>query len=101
MTTNSKNIYKLFQLNENGYIKRIVVFLGQANLTINDVFSEKERKDVQEKQIEIIFSRQSLHKDDSVRIIKKKILKEFLTVLPITYDEIYLFSEKRTTNIHF
>jgi len=101
MNTNPKNIYKLFQLNESGYIKRIVVFLGNTNLTTNDVFSEKERKDIQEEQIEIITSRQSLHKDDSVRIIKKKILKEFLAVLPITYDEIYLFSEKKDDQYSF
>lgn len=101
MATHKENIYKLFQLNEQGYTQRIIVFSGTTNLVSNNVFSEKEMKDIQENKIEILFSKQFLHKDDSVRIIKKKILRDLLALVAISYDEIYLFSEKNDDQYSF
>ena len=101
MDTIKNDIYKLFQLDENGYTKRIFVFSGNQVLSPNDVFSENEKNSINEKNTEIIYSKQSFHKDDSVRIIKKKILRELSTLNPVSYDEIYLFTQKNDNQYSF
>ena len=90
------DIYKICFLDSNGIPKRMIVFEGKTREITNDdeVFSEEERILIGLNQTEIISSNQQIHKDDSIRIIKKKILKE-LGINNISYDELYLFSTKR------
>jgi len=81
--------YKIHLLNENGEPDKIIVFQGEEKT--EQIFSEIEMSDFKEKNIEIIFSEQEIHKDDSIRIIKNKIIFE-IGPNKISYDEIYLFS---------
>ena len=96
MESRISEIYKLVQLNSIGEIKQVIVFSGEGaqQPTIDDLFSENQLPD---KNIPIVFSKQLIHKDDSIRIIKKKIIKEFSRE-PISYDEIYLFCKKHVNN---
>ena len=90
------DIYKICFLDSNGIPKRMIVFEGKnREITKDDeVFSEEERLQLSIDQPEIISSSQQIHKDDSIRIIKKKIIKE-LGINNISYDELYLFSTKK------
>jgi hypothetical protein len=90
------DIYKICFLNSDGIPNRIIVFEGKTmEITKDDeVFSEEEQLQLNIDQPEIISSKQQIHKDDSIRIIKKKIIKE-LGVNNVSYDELYLFSNKR------
>jgi len=90
------DIYKICFLDSNGIPKRMIVFEGKMREITKDdeVFSEEERLQLSIDQPEIISSNQQIHKDDSIRIIKKKIIKE-LGINNISYDELYLFSTKK------
>lgn len=90
------DIYKICVLDSNGAVKRIIVFSGTTKEITNEdeIFSEEERLQLRIDQPELINSKQQIHKDDSIRIIKKKIIYE-LGVNNISYDELYLFSKKR------
>jgi len=90
------NIYKICMLDSNGIPKKMIVFNANDNeLTKDDeIFSEEEKMEMAIDHREIISSKQQIHKDDSIRIIKKKILKE-LDINAISYDELYLFSKKK------
>jgi hypothetical protein len=101
MTTpiSNKNnpIYKVNYL-VNDKIKTILVFAGKfADETkkaelIKSAFNEKERKNIEKNKIEVKISNQEIHFDDSIGIIKLKILNEFKTTTSI--EQIYLFCEK-------
>jgi len=82
-----KDIYKVFLLGANGNTERIYVFSRKNNV---DIFSESELNEYKTKGIEIVYSESQIHKDDSIRIIKKKIINE-IGINEICYDEIYLF----------
>jgi len=88
-------IYKVCFLDSNGKPNRMIVFQGNLSQISKDdeIFSEEERLSLSIDQPEITSSIQQIHKDDSMRIIKKKIIKE-LGVHNISYDELYLFSKK-------
>ena len=90
------DIYKVCFLDLNGIPKRMIVFEGKTREITKDdqVFSEEEHLQLSIDQPEIICSNQQIHKDDSIRIIKKKIIKE-LGVNNVSYDELYLFSNKK------
>lgn len=92
----TNDIYKVCFLDSNGIPKRTIVFEGRTREITKDdeVFSEEEHLQLSIDQPEIISSKQQIHKDDSIRIIKKKIIKE-LGINNISYDELYLFSAKR------
>ena len=59
---------------------------GQQNM--QTIFSESELNEIKAKAIEVVFSTQQIHKDDSIRIIKKKIIQE-IGEQEICYDEMY------------
>lgn len=95
-----EQIYKVCFLDATGKPKRIIAFQGKVQeqgkeLSKDDqIFSEEERLLLSIDQPEMTSSAQQIHKDDSLRILKKKIIKE-LGIHNISYDELYLFSKKR------
>jgi len=82
-------IYKVHVLDNTGVTSKILVFSG-SNSEKTDIFSDIEREMIQTRQLEPIFINSQIHADDSIRIIKKKIISAFES--NISYDEIYLFS---------
>jgi hypothetical protein len=84
------DIYRIHLLDNQGKIKTIYVFSGGAR-DLQTVFSESEINEINTKAIEVVFSTQQIHKDDSIRIIKKKIIHE-IGEQELCYDEIYFFA---------
>lgn len=97
-----QDIYKICILDSNGKTKRIIVCNGtnaEYPMTKDDeIFSEDEKIRLGLDQPDIQCSSQQIHKDDSIRIIKKKIIQE-LGKNNVAYDELYLFSA-RTDKLH-
>ena len=83
------DIFKVNILNRNREILKIIVFSGGINAT--DIFSNIEKVNIQNENIEIIYSKQLIHTDDSIRIIKTKILYERL-ISTLTYHQKLLFT---------
>jgi hypothetical protein len=106
-------IYKVNHLKDAGSIAAIHVFYG-ASIEEDDlddlfkrdpqnpafidkntglpIFNDDELKNIVEKQIPVIFSEQQIHYDDSIGVIKLKIMAEFSNTFSL--DEIYLFCMK-------
>ena len=89
------NVFKFCLLN-NGLLKTIIVFnsdVSKENSATHEIFSELEQIKINNSNPKpnIIYSTQQIHIDDSIRIIKNKILKEL--EYQFSYKEIYLFSE--------
>jgi len=82
-----EDIYKIYSLNSSGEVDKIYVF-SRGNIV--DVFSEESLDIFKSKNIEIVYSKNQIHKDDSIRVIKKKILLE-LGANNNSYEELYLF----------
>jgi len=59
------------------------------------VFTEEEIETIHQEKIQVIFSKQQIHFDDSIGTIKIKILNELKK--EISLDEIYLFCKKIET----
>jgi hypothetical protein len=85
-------IYKVYVLDTTGKPSKIIAFSGDAIQNVENprIFSQTERETIQINQIEPIFLTSQIHSDDSIRVIKKKIVAAFES--NISYDEIYLFS---------
>uniref|UniRef100_A0A6C0B6W0 Uncharacterized protein n=1 Tax=viral metagenome TaxID=1070528 RepID=A0A6C0B6W0_9ZZZZ len=83
-------IIKIFRYDSAGKKKEVYVFQGSesAAYELNELFSEIELEEIEIYKIKVIYSKQQIHKDDSIRILKKKIVNE----MGLTYDEIYMFS---------
>jgi len=83
-------IIKIFRYDSTGKKKEVYVFQGSESAVYepNELFSEIELEEIEIYKIKVIYSKQQIHKDDSIRILKKKLVNE----LGLTYDEIYLFS---------
>jgi hypothetical protein len=96
----TKDIMKVCILNHSNTIKKMVVFQGSMKPISkdNDIFSEYEQLQNNTTEFIIQSSSMQLHPDDSVHIIKKKILHE-LDMPLLSYSELYLFS-KKTISIH-
>jgi len=88
---------KLCKLNALGKKEAVFVFRGTTEPIANmkDLFSDIETQEMTVENTKIIYSAQQIHKDDSIRILKKKIINE-IGASEIFYDEIYLFSVVRT-----
>ena len=94
-----KPIYKLKYI-ENGNLNTIYIFNGNLkkyseNELLNSIFSEKELEEIKSENINIKFSEQIIHFDDSISTIKIKILFEIKKEISI--EEIYLFCQKQET----
>ena len=92
------DVFKVCILNENGTIRRMIVFQGSDNpITKEDaIFSEDEKRQYHTGAFEIQPSTFQLHPDDSIHILKMKILHE-LSIDTLSYAELYLFSTKSVT----
>ena len=78
--------YKICILDNNGKPKQWILYLTYSK--------EKDILTEEEKQIPHKISKQQIHPDDSIRIIKNKILKDI--DFAVGYQEIYLFSQVET-----
>ena len=89
-------IYKVHVLDNTGITIKIVVFTGSSIQDLDNpkIFSDEEREYMTTRQIQPIYITSQIHPDDSIRIIKKKIIAIFDN---ISYDEIYLFSRIKTS----
>jgi hypothetical protein len=92
-------IYKVKYI-VNGKLDTIYVFNGKVSKKsedelFNKIFSEKELEQIKFDNINIKFSEQKIHFDDSISTIKIKILFEIKK--EISFDEIYLFCQKKET----
>ena len=101
-------IYKICYIVDNK-IEKIYVFFGHRHLTdgrhkiepkdlfkkepenpvFAHIFSEDEMKNISENSIDVIFSDEMLHLDDTVETVKRKIIK--VLDEEFSFDEIYFF----------
>jgi hypothetical protein len=109
-TVNSFNsIYKVNLLTNENIIKSIHVFYGNdytiGNKNIDELFIENPNNElfskvfdteelvyIKENNINVVFSHQEIHPDDSVAAIKIKIMEEYSNTFSL--EEIYLFASK-------
>jgi hypothetical protein len=93
-------IYKVNHL-INGKIDTIYIFNGKKNKKsigddeLKSFFSENEIQNIKDNKIKIRYCEQEIYFDDSIGIIKLKIINEFKK--RISNDEIYLFCQKMET----
>jgi hypothetical protein len=85
-------IYKVCILDNVGKPSKIYVFTGNdvQNIENPKIFNTNEREYILSEKIEYTFLTSQIHKDDTIRIIKKKILQAIDT--SVSYEELYLFS---------
>ena len=99
-----ENIYKVHILDDHGKIARVHIFCANTidESMLSNVFSELQIAYYSQQNVEFVFSPLLIHKDDTIRTIKRKILqdveeyynqekKEDFSSAP---EELYLFSEK-------
>ena len=84
--------YKVHVLDNTGETKNILVFSGSLLQDIENpkIFSDVEREFIRRKNIIPNFLTSQIHPDDSIRVMKKKIISATDSI--ISYDELYLFS---------
>jgi hypothetical protein len=88
------NFYKVHVYDSTGHVTRVFVFCGGTKTEDNfdEIFSDSdERAELTERGVKPVYSNQQIHPDDSIRVIKQKILRE-LDESTVAYDEIYMFS---------
>ena len=86
-------IFKVFLLDSNSKIKKIIVFSGneKPNIKNSELFSDNELNDIHNDNPQIIYSKQLLHYDDSIINAKTKIIND-LGTHTMSYYEMYMFS---------
>ena len=77
----------------NGNTATIYVFNGTIDNDNNDIFTNSELENINTSKIKIVYSKQQIHLDDTIGMIKIKILNELKNT--ISLDEIYLFCQKK------
>ena len=96
----NENIYKAHILDENGEVSHVFIFCAglRSSEYMTDIFSKIELQYYQEKEVQLIFSNQLIHKDDTIRSIKFKLMNEFLELSKknkhshhVSIEEIYMF----------
>ena len=87
-------IYKVNKI-KNNKIDTIYVFNGGKDKNNNQIFNNNEIKNIDNNKIKVIYCKQQIHLDDSIGMIKIKILNELKKT--ISLDEIYLYCEKLDT----
>ena len=90
----NEQVYKVYQLNPEQQIKRIIIFNGNktAQLNLGDWFSDIEINDINRNHTEVLFSDKCIHYDDTIRTIKYKVLHE-MNPTSLSYPELYLFAK--------
>jgi len=77
---------------QNGTLEKYIVFSGNHMIKDTDLFSTEELENIHNQSITIHYSTTPIHPDDSIYLIKQKILRELqLLNLPLRLEEIYLF----------
>ena len=104
-----QDIYKIHILNSKGELKRVFVFCAddkanEKEMSKAEVFSETQIAFFQASNVDVVFSKQLIYKDDSIRAIKKKIYQEIRSntkqKIPLySLDEIYLFAASNPIDI--
>ena len=85
-------IYKVNKI-KNNKIDTIYVFNGgDKDKNFNKIFNDNEIKNIDRNNIKVVYSKEQIHLDDSIGMIKIKILNELKNTVSI--DEIYLYCEK-------
>ena len=98
--TNSLPEDAVFKVNHviNGEIDTIYVFYGKNIDSENEeelfkkIFTNAEADNIHTHKIKVVFSEQQIHLDDTIGIIKIKVLNELKMALSI--DEIYMYCQK-------
>lgn len=93
------NTYKIIVLNSDGNIFKNISFSGNDNSHESklDIFSESQS--LTETIQDTVYSKQQIHRDDSIRIIKNKILREL--DYKYAYEEMYMFGQvKQKINMY-
>jgi hypothetical protein len=94
LDTETKTIMEpIYKVNHiiNGNINTIYVFNGGKDDS-NKIFSDNESEIINNNKIKIVYCKQQIHLDDSIGMIKIKILNELNK--SISLDEIYLYCQK-------
>ena len=77
---------------QNGNLEKYIVFSGNHTIKDADIFSTEELENIHNQSITIQYSTTPIHPDDSIYLIKQKILRELqLLNLPLRLEEFYLF----------
>jgi len=109
MSVTSNPIYKVNHLTDENTIKTIYVFFGNnldvpdpndlfkrdpRNIVFKNIFNDEELEIILDntKPINVVFSKQQIHIDDTIGTIKIKILSEFSNTFSL--EQIYLFCMK-------
>ena len=92
--TNIEPIYKVNYI-INGSIDTIYVFNGGKDKAINEIFNTNEIENINSNKIKVVYSKQQIHLDDSIGMIKIKILNQLKKT--ISLDEIYLYCQEFET----
>jgi hypothetical protein len=94
---NIDNVYKVHVFDSNGNVTKIYIFCAKTKTTANlkELFSDIELALHKINSVEYIFSDQLIHPDDSIRVLKKKIIAE-IGMDSIAYEELYLFGFMKT-----
>ena len=91
----SSELFKVCLLDSKGLVRTAYVFGGgfidEATANVNEFFSDIEVAEFRLNNTEIIYSKQQIHKDDSIRILKKKVVHE-IGIDKVSYNELYFFS---------
>ena len=113
MKLNVNPIYKVNHLKNENDVDKIYVFYGSDNkldelfkrdpenisfidpITSKPIFNAEEMKNIIDKKIEVHFSSQQIHFDDSIGTIKMKIMHEISN--DFSLEEMYLFCMKEET----
>jgi hypothetical protein len=92
------DIFRVHIFGKNGNISAIYIFSGGAVLPLISLFSELEVSYINAyvKLENIHFSKFQIHRDDSINMIKRKIINE-IGASKTSYEELYLFSNIKET----
>jgi len=86
--------YKIYLQDAVGKIQKVYVFSSKssADSSTSSLFSDIELAAFKAESIEVIYTDSLIHKDDSICVVKKKILRA-LDPTQVAYDELYIFSK--------
>jgi hypothetical protein len=94
---NVNNIYKIHVFDSNGNVTKIYIFCAKTRTrdNLNELFSDLELSLHEINNVEYVFSDQLIHPDDSIRVLKKKLIAE-IGMDSIAYEELYMFGFVKT-----
>ena len=91
-----EDIQKIISLDKDGKPEKVFIFNSiDKNIDISSsVFSDSEKLYLDKYKPDIVNTSQHIHKDDSIRTIKRKFIKE-VGYNNISYEELYIFGKKK------